>query len=98
MWSVGKEVEGTRPLEDVAQSHESREVPGQRGRVAGDVDHALGTKARDPVDDPLVKSGAGRIHDDHLGRPRLVPLAQQAARLAETEAHVLDAVARGVAL
>src|SRR5690606_16212124 len=45
-----------------------RQVPGQGGRVARDVDDPPGTQAREGGDDVLAGSGAGRIEDDGVHR------------------------------
>ena len=97
MCAAGEEVEGFGGLEGVAGGGEELQVPGQRGRVAGDVDHALRRHGPDRLDDVGADALARRVDDDDVGPG--VPVRQHFRGLTGVHAEklsVFHAVLRSV--
>jgi hypothetical protein len=69
MGGLGKHVERLEEHEPVTASGEKPDVPGLCCWVAGDVDDPLRMQGRHPFQDPLAATVAGRIEDNHFGRP-----------------------------
>ena len=69
MGGLGKHVERLETAEDVAVFRQAADIPGLCRGVAGDVDDPLRMQGRHPFQDPLAATVAGRIEDDHVGRP-----------------------------
>ena len=99
MGCAGEEVGRLGGLEGVAPLGEQLHVPGQGGRVAGDVDQAAGGHVGDGLDDRQGQALPGRVHGDDLRAQ--APGGQGLggfAGVGAEEFRVRDAVAQGVGL
>ena len=70
MVGLREEVEKGQPFETEPLVREETQVPGQRGRVARDVDHPAGPEPGDCFEG-LPGAGPGRVEDDQAGSPGL---------------------------
>ncbi len=95
MRGVGEEVERGDRRDPVARVQEAAEVPGEGGRVAGDVDDNRGAEGGGPVQGLGRQADAGRIDDDDVGR-LAAGLREQGFDRAGQELDVLDPVDQGV--
>ena len=64
---LGEHVHGANLHQLPARLHQLGGVGRERGRVAGDVDDALGRGLDDPAHDFLGEPGARRVDDEHVG-------------------------------
>ena len=99
MGAAGEEVKGFGVDGAVAALLQQAEVPGQGGRVAGDVDDAPGRHLCHGLDDVGADALAGRVYDDDIG-PRALRRQPHGrlARVGAEKARVFDAVALRVLL
>ena len=99
MGAPGEQVERLRVLELKALFLQQGHIPGQGGRVAGDVDQPSGGEAGDGFDGIGVEALPGRIHHHHIGLDTLLfQLQGGGTGIGAEELGIFDAVALGVVL
>ena len=97
MGGAREQVHGDGPLDQIAQGAEAGEIPGQGGRVAGDIDDTGRGHGGGGFHHVGGQALSGRVHADDVGPQALGGQAAGGlSRVAAEETGVGDPVARGV--
>ena len=99
MGAAGEEVGGHGVLQPIATLLQQRHIPGQGGRVAGDVDDSSGCHFGQGFDGVGVQALPGRVNHHHIGDDALLfQFQSRLACVAAEKFRVFDAVSPGIFL
>ena len=97
MGRSGEHIKGLGVGQGVAPFRQASAVPGQCGRVAGDVDDPVRRHPGHGVDDGFVKALSGRVYHDDVGTYALFGKVRGShGCIGAVEFRILDAVADGI--